>query len=169
MAFGPRGDNFSAVLPVGRVVNQGFEVDFTGRVTRDLSVIANYSFLDSEIQSDRFTPSAVRKPMPNAVRHAFGLHTRYEVRKTGTAFTVGSEARGKFEEPYAGTRASAYAIWDVGVFQRVHRNVELRATLENAADQVYGTALLFAARVGIMPGSPRTATFSIRFLFPKNH
>jgi iron complex outermembrane receptor protein len=168
-AFGPNGDNFAAVLPVGRVVNQGFEVDFTGRVTRDWSVIANYSFLDSNIASDRFTPSAVGKPMPNAVRHAFGLHTRYEIRKTGTAFTVGSEARGRFEEPYAGTRASGYAIWDVGVFQRVHRNVELRGTLENVADRTYGTALLFAARAGIMPGAPRTATFSIRILIPGNN
>jgi iron complex outermembrane receptor protein len=165
-AFGPRGDNFSAVLPVGRVVNQGFEADFTGRVTRDISVVANYAYLDSNILEDRFTPAAVGMPMPNAVRHAFGLHARYEVRKTGTAFTAGSEARGRFHEPYAGTTAPGYAIWDLGLFQKIHRNVELRATLENIADRTYGTALLFAARAGNMPGAPRTATFSVRFLFP---
>jgi iron complex outermembrane receptor protein len=165
-SFGPNGDNFAAVLPVGRVVNQGLEFDLTGRLTRDLSIVANYAFLDSAIQSDRFTPSAVGQPMPNAVRHAFGLHARYEIRKTRTSFTVGSEARGRFFEPYAGTRAPGYGIWDLGVFQRVHRNVELRATLENVADRTYGTALLFAARAGVMPGAPRTATFSIRFLTP---
>jgi iron complex outermembrane receptor protein len=165
-AFGPRGDNFAAVLPVGRVVNQGYELDATGRVTRDLSIITNYAFLDSTIQSDRFTPSAVGQPMPNAVRHSFGLHTRYEIRKTRTAITVGAEARGRFFEPYAFTRSAGYNVWDVGLFQRVHRNVELRATLENVADRVYGTALLFAARAGNMPGAPRTATFSIRFLLP---
>ena len=163
-AFGPRGDNFAAVLPVGRVVNQGFEADFTGRVLPDLSVIANYAFLDSNIESDRFTPSAVGKPLPNAVRHAFGLHMRYELHKIRTAFTVGSEARGKFFEPYAGTQASGYGIFDFGVFHKIHRNAELRATLENAANRAYGTALLFAARAGIMPGAPRTVTFSIRFL-----
>ena len=165
-AFGPRGDNFAAVLPVGRVVNQGAEFDVTGRVTRDFSVIANYAFLDSEIRSDRFTPSAVGGPMPNAVRHAFGFHARYELRKTGTAFTAGNEARGRFLEPYAGTRAPGYTVWDLGLFQRVHRNVELRATLENVTDRVYGTALLFAARAGNMPGAPRTVTFSMRFLIP---
>jgi outer membrane receptor for ferric coprogen and ferric-rhodotorulic acid len=106
--------------------------------------------------------------MPNAVRNAFGLHVRYEVRKTGTAFTVGSEARGKFFEPYAGTAAAGYGIWDLGVFQKIHRNLELRATLENVSDKTYGTALLFAARAGNMPGAPRTATFSLRFLFPNN-
>jgi outer membrane receptor for ferric coprogen and ferric-rhodotorulic acid len=104
--------------------------------------------------------------MPNAVRHSFGLHTRYEIRKTRTAITVGAEARGRFLEPYAATRAPGYNVWDIGLFQRVHRNVELRATLENVADRVYGTALLFAARAGNMPGAPRTATFSIRFLLP---
>lgn len=165
-AFGPNGDNFAAVLPVGRVVNQGIELDATGRVTRDLSIITNYAFLDSNIQADRFTPSAVGAPMPNAVRHSFGLHTRYEIRKTRTALTFGGEARGRFFEPYAGTRAPGYNVWDIGVFQRVHRNVELRATLENIADRVYGTALLFAARAGNMPGAPRTATFSVRFLLP---
>ena len=41
-----------------------------------------------------------------------------------------------------------------------------RATLENVADRVYGTALLFAARAGNMPGAPRTATFSLRFVLP---
>lgn len=164
--FGPRGDNFAAVLPVGRVVNQGWEFDLTGRLTKDLSVLANYAYLDSEIRADRFTPAAVGQPMPNAVRHSFGLHLRYEVRKTGTAFTVGSEARSRFYEPYAFTRAPGYGIWDLGVFQRVHRSVELRATLENVADRVYGTALLFAARAGNMPGAPRTATFTIRFLLP---
>ena len=165
-AFGPRGDNFAAVLPVGRVVNKGVEFDATGRITRDLSIIANYAFLDSTITADRFTPSAIGRPMPNAVRHSFGLHTRYEIRKTRTAITVGAEARGRFLEPYAATRAPGYNVWDIGLFQRVHRNVELRATLENVADRVYGTALLFAARAGNMPGAPRTATFSIRFLLP---
>lgn len=164
--FGPRGDNFAALLPVGEVVNRGVEFDATGRVSSSLSVIANYAFLDSKIRADRFTPSAVGRPMPNAVRHAFGLHVRYEVKRTGTAFTVGSEARGEFFEPYAGTRSDGYGIWDFGVFQRAGRYVELRATVENAGDKVYGTALLFAARAGNMPGAPRTVTFSARFLLP---
>jgi iron complex outermembrane receptor protein len=51
-AFGPNGNNFAAVFPIGRVRNQGVELDVTGRVTKDLSVVLNYALLDSEILAD---------------------------------------------------------------------------------------------------------------------
>lgn len=162
-AFGPTGDVFEAVLPVGEVVNQGAEFDVTGRVNKTLSVIANYALLDSEIRRDRFSPAAVGSPMPNAARHAFGLFVRQEIPRTGTSIMLGSEARSRRFEPYAGIRAGGYAIADVGIFQRVHKNVELRAQLDNATDRLYATAMLFAARAGSIPGSPRTLTFSLHF------
>jgi iron complex outermembrane receptor protein len=165
--FGPGGNNFSAVLPIGRVANQGFELDATGRITRDLSVLANYAFLDSEIVSDRFTAAAVGRPMPNAARHAFGLFVRYDVRKTGTGLMLGAEARGRRYEPYANIQAAGYGIWDAGVFQRLHRWVELRLQLDNASDRQYAMSSLFAARAGNMPGTPRTFTASLHFLAPK--
>jgi len=162
-AFGPTGANFSAVLPIGRVRNQGLEFDATGRITRDVSVIFNYAFLDSEIVSDRFTPSAVGQPMPNAARHAFGAFLRYDLRKTGTGITIGNESRGRRYEPYAGIQAAGYGIWDVGLFQRLHRNLELRLQLDNVTDKTYALSSLFAARAGNMPGAPRTITASIYF------
>ncbi|MDX2179031.1 MAG: TonB-dependent receptor [Bryobacteraceae bacterium] len=161
--FGPGGDNFAAVLPVGKVRNQGFEVDATGRVTKDLSIVVNYAFLDSTILEDRFTPSAVGRSMPNAARHAFGLFARYDIAGSGTAISVGNESRSRRYEPYAGFSASGYGIWDFGLFQRIARRVELRLQLDNAWDRVYATASLFAARAGNWPGTPRTFTASIHF------
>lgn len=161
--FGPNGDNFAAVFPIGRVNAQGFEMDATGRVTRDLSVIVNYAYLDSAIRADRFTPSAVGQPLPNAPRLAFGFFARYDVRKTKTAFSIGQEARGLRVEPYAGIRAAGYGLWDFGLFQRLHRMVELRAQLDNAFDKIYATSSLFAARAGNWPGTPRTFTVSLHF------
>jgi len=162
-AFGPTGDVFEAVLPVGEVVNRGVELDITGRVNSTLSIVANYANLDSEIRTDRFTPGAVGRPMPNAARHAFGLFVRQEIRRSGTAILFGSEARGRRYEPYAGIQAGGYGIVDVGIFQRLHRNVELRAQLDNAADRFYATSMLFAARAGNVPGNPRTFTISLHF------
>jgi iron complex outermembrane receptor protein len=161
--FGPNGDNFAAVLPVGKVRNQGFEVDATGRVTKDLSIVVNYAFLDSTILADRFTPRAVGQPMPNAARHAFGLFARYDLARTGTAISIGNESRSRRYEPYAGFSAAGYGIWDFGLFQRVARRVELRLQLDNAFDRVYATASLFAARAGNWPGAPRTVTASLHF------
>jgi iron complex outermembrane recepter protein len=162
-AFGPNGDNFAAVLPVGDVVNQGFEFDVTGRITRQLSILLNYAFLDSEIRADRTTPGAIGKALPNAVRHAAGLFLRYDLKRTRTAFMFGSEARDRRFEPYANFPAAGYAIWDFGLFQRLTRNLEFRAQLDNAFDKLYATASLFAARAGNMPGTPRAVTFSLHF------
>jgi iron complex outermembrane receptor protein len=162
-AFGPRGDNFSAVLPIGEVRNQGLEFDLTGRVTRDLSLIVNYAFLDSKILADRFTPSATGQALPNAARHAGGLFLRYDIRRTGTSLHIGSELRGRRYEPYAGFPAAGYGIWDFGLFQRLGKRLELRMQLDNSFDKLYAAASLFAARAGNVPGSPRTATLALHF------
>jgi iron complex outermembrane receptor protein len=162
-ALGPRGDNNSAVLPIGKVRNRGFEFDATGRVTNDLSVVVNYAFLDSVILEDRLTPGAVNKSLPNAARHAFGLFARYDIRKTGTALNVGNESRSRRFEPYANIQAAGYGVWDMAVFQHLHRSVELRVQLDNAFDKVYATSSLFVARAGNMPGTPRTFTIGLQF------
>ncbi|HYP07654.1 MAG TPA: TonB-dependent receptor, partial [Bryobacteraceae bacterium] len=164
--FGPNGDNFSAVLPVGDVANQGFEFDATGRITKQLSVLVNYSYLDSEILSDGFAPSAVGSALPNATRHAAGLFLRYDITRTKTALMLGNETRGRRFEPYAGFPAAGYAIWDFGLCQRITSNVEFRAQLDNALDKLYASASLFTARAGNMPGNPRTATFSLHVTLP---
>ena len=161
--LGPRGDNSSAVLPIGRVRNQGFEFDATGRLTTNLSVLVNYAFLDSVIVADRITPSAIGRPLPNAARHAFGLFARYDIRKTGTTLSIGNEARGRRYEPYAGIQAAGYGLWDFGIFQRLNKLVELRLQVDNGFDKTYALSSLFAARVGNMPGAPRTVIASLRF------
>jgi iron complex outermembrane receptor protein len=161
--FGPNGDNFAAVLPVGEVRNQGLEIDATGRVTKELSIVANYAFLDSEIRADRFTPGVVGRSMPNTARHAFGLFARYDLAKTGTSISIGNESRGRRFEPYAGIEAAGYSVWDFALFQRLTKQLEFRAQLDNAFDRVYATASLFAARAGNWPGAPRTVTVSLYF------
>lgn len=162
-AFGPTGANFIAVLPIGKVRNRGIEFDATGRITRNLSVIVNYAYLDSRILQDRFTPTAVGRALPNAARHAFGLFARYDINKTGTSLTLGNESRSRRFEPYANFPAAGYGIWDLGLFQKIHRFLELRAQLDNAFDESYALASLFAARAGNMPGAPRTLTVSLHF------
>jgi iron complex outermembrane receptor protein len=161
--FGPNGDNFSAVFPIGRVRNRGIELDMTGKVTRDLSVILNYAYLDSKILADRFDPAAVGLALPNAARHAGAAFVRYDLRKTGTSFHVGSELRGRRFEPYAKFAAGGYAIADFGIFQRIGSRLELRTQLDNATDRLYAAASLFAARAGNMPGAPRTFTMGLHF------
>ncbi|MBY0507174.1 MAG: TonB-dependent receptor [Bryobacteraceae bacterium] len=166
-AFGPRGDNFSAVFPIGQVRNQGLELDATGRITRDLSIIVNYAFLDSDILADRFTPSAVGKALPNAARHAGGLFLRYDWRRTGSSFHAGSEMRGRRYEPYAAFPAAGYGLWDFAFFQRLGKKLELRVQLDNAFDKLYAASSLFAARAGNLPGAPRTFTMGLHFRSPR--
>ncbi len=161
--FGPAGDNFSAVLPVGRVRNQGADFDLTGRLNDDLSIILTYSFLDSEILADSFVAAALGRPLPNAARHSAGLFARYDVRRTGTAVSLGAEALGRREEVYADIPVAGYAIWDVGLFQKLTNRLEIRAQLDNMLDRHYPTTALFAARAGVFPGSPRTFTASLHF------
>jgi iron complex outermembrane recepter protein len=166
--FGPGGDNFSAVLPVGKARSQGFECDLTARITSDIRLIANYAFLDTTILEDGVTPFTVGQPLPNTPRHAFGLFVNYFVKKTGTTLSAGNETRGLRREPFAGIAAPGYSIWDVGLSQRVHRLIELRSQLTNAFDELYATSSLFAARAGNFPGDPRTFTVGLHFQWARD-
>lgn len=161
--FGPNGDNFAAVFPIGEVRNQGLEFDATGKLSRSLSLVANYAYLDSEILTDRFAPTAVGRALPNAARHAAGLFLRYDLERTGTNLNIGNEFRGRRFEPYAGFAAAGYCLWDFAVFQKLGPLFQLRVQLDNAFDRFYPTASLFAARAGNMPGAPRTFTIGLHF------
>ena len=160
---GPTGENDNAVLPIGKVRNQGMEMDVTGRISRNLSLIANYAFLDSQILEDFTNPATIGGPLPNAARHSGGLFLRYDFAKTGTGLSAGSEMRGRRYQPYAEILSGGYVIWDFGLFQRLRKGLELRVQLDNAFDRLYSTSSLFAARAGNFPGNPRTLTVSLHY------
>lgn len=158
-ALGPSGNNFNAVLSTGEVRNRGFEVDLAGRIRDNWNVAFNYAYLDSTITRD-LSAALVGRPMPNAAPHAVGLFTRLDLPR-GAAVGGSLEYLAGREEPFAALVAPAYTVVDLHYFQQITPRLRLLARAENVFDQRYSAFSLFAARVGNVPGQPRTISVAL--------
>jgi len=63
-------------VAIGKVRNQGIEIDLAGQVTRNLSVIATYAYSDAEITQDNGGNQGNR--MRNVPRHAGSLWAKFD-------------------------------------------------------------------------------------------
>lgn len=158
-AYGPTGNNFSAVLATGEVRSRGVELDVVGSLGNRLSVAANYAWLDSEIVRDDLAPAHVGRPWPNAPRHSAGLSTRLEL-DGWTGLALGLTHVGEREQPFAGIAAPAYTVVDLAADRRLGF-VEARLAVTNVFDSSYAVASLFAARAGNIPGEPRAVSLTL--------
>jgi iron complex outermembrane receptor protein len=153
-AFGPDGTNPNALLSTGRVRNRGAEVDVAGQLASRWHLAFNYAYLRSRIEDDP-TPGVVGRPMPNVAQHMAGLFTRVDL-PFGTSLAGSIECRDRREEPFANLIAPAYTVVDLHVFQQVTPHIRVQVRADNVFDEQYSAFSLFAARVGNVPGAPRT-------------
>lgn len=159
--FGPQGDNFNAVLPVGSARSRGFEFNVDGFFTTRWYTAFNYAWVSSRILKDNVA-SLIGQPLANAPRHTTGLFTRYNFLPR-TGFGFGLEQVSERVEPFAGIRAAGYTIADAGIYHEFNGWSRVQLQVTNLANSTYRSSILFAARAGIMPGQPRAVivTFTV--------
>lgn len=158
-AFGPRGDNFNAVLAVGGARSRGFEFNVDGFFTSRWYTAFNYAFVSTRIQKDNVV-ALIGQPLANAPRHTTGLFTRYNfLPRTGLGF--GLEQVSERVEPFAGIRAAGYTITDAGIYHDFNSWSRVQLQVTNLANSTYRSSILFAARAGIMPGQPRAVMVTL--------
>ncbi len=158
-ALGPSGANFNSVLSTGEVRNRGLEIDLAGQVRPYWNLAVNYAYLDSTITRD-LTANLVGRPMPNSAPHAVGVFTRVDL-PHGAAIGGSLEYLAGREEPFAGLVAPAYTVIDAHYFQQITPRVRLLLRADNVFDARYSASSLFAARVGNIPGQPRTVSVAL--------
>ncbi|MBK9166555.1 MAG: TonB-dependent receptor [Bryobacterales bacterium] len=157
--FGPAGDNFNAVLPVGKARSTGYEFNLEGFFTSRWYAAFNYALVDTKILRDN-VPALIGRPLANAPRHSTGLFTRYNVlRNTGVGF--GIEQVSERVEPFAGFRAPGYLIADAALYHDFSSRARLQLQVTNLANSTHALAALFATRVGNFPGQPRAVMLTL--------
>lgn len=157
--LGPSGDNESAVLSTGEIRNQGIELDLAGQLLPRWNLTVNYTFLDTAIVKDQ-DPTLVGRQTPNAAPHKVGLFTRVDLPR-GAAVGGGIESVSDREQPFAGLRAPGYTIVDANYFHQLTSHLRLLVRLDNVFDRRYSASSLFGARVGNIPGPPRTLSVAL--------
>lgn len=153
-------------VPIGAFESRGLEIDVAGRVTRALSVHANYAHnFFAEVTSD-VNPANLGKAAENNPRDSGSLWARYDLFTTarlrvgvagGVAY-VGS--RLTFE---AGDILPSYTKWDAAVLMNVGR-AAVSLNLFNLTNERYYTGG-YGGRNGGFLGSPRGVDLRLAYRF----
>lgn len=138
----------------------GLELEAVGKLTANLSVIANYAYNDAEISEDEIAENE-GKTKEGAPRHAATVWGKYQL---GSGFSVGAGAeyvgeRKTFEE---GFDLPDYTLYNAGIFYET-RGLDVSLIGKNLTDEEHWTGGYYPGRV--YPGNPLQVTLSARYTF----
>jgi len=159
----PSNPDFSIL--VGDIRSRGFELDVTGKVTENFSLIAAYTYLDSEITTSVVPGQEGNRPI-NTPEHSVGLYGKYDFTKgslrglsLGTGLVYVGERQGDNENTF---ELPGYVRVDLGAAYKVN-NLTFRLGIENLFDIRYAAGS--NNRANITQGSPFAITGSVSVQF----
>ncbi|WP_081917861.1 TonB-dependent receptor [Methylobacter sp. BBA5.1] len=153
--------------------SQGIELDVTGQITDQVSLIGSYAFTDAKVLVDHDGDTAGNR-MPNVPEHAGSLWVKYDVNgyesQDGLSFGVGGVAAGARQGDFANTfqlpgyvRMDAFAAYKMKVgATKVTAQFNIRNLLDKTYYESTDPDSNVTPRLAIAPGAPLTAIGSIR-------
>ena len=157
-------NNPGFVVPIGRQVSQGLELEVTGEILPGWNVLAGFSLLDSEIEeSDAVAEGGDIRNVPDT---SANLWTTYEIQSgdlAGLGFGLGLF----FVGDRAGDAANTFTLddylrTDAAIFYR-RDNLRLGLNIRNLFDVDYYASSV--DRRGAIPGDPFTVIGSVSVEF----
>lgn len=169
-------DNTTAFL-FDKIANkqrsQGIELDVTGQITDQVSLIGSYAFTDARVLVDNGGDTAGNR-LPNVPEHSGSLWVKYDVNgyesQDGFSFGVGGVAAGQREGDFANSfqlpgyvRMDTFAAYKMKVGPtKVTTQFNIRNLLDKNYYESTDPDSNVTPRLGIAPGAPLTAIGSIR-------
>ncbi len=158
-------------IAVGKQRSRGIELDISGQLTQELSLIGSYAYTEAKVVRDN--SGLQNNRLPQAPRHAGSAWLRYEAKRIpqlhGLSFGIGIFAIGKRDGDIQNTlQLPGYARLDAfAAYQMKLRDARLIAQINarNILDKRYYEStnpLNVGPRLGIYPGAPLTILGSLR-------
>jgi iron complex outermembrane recepter protein len=142
------------------------ELDFLGKISTNISLMANYAYTETEITKD--FGSTLGNELPNAPKHQAGAWLHYDFSKSlqglsmGGGFNYSSARFGDANNSYSD---GAYTQWDMFAaysFNLAGSAAIAQLNLTNITDETY---YIMRARWTNMPAQPFGAVGSLRVNF----
>lgn len=159
-------------IAVGKQRSKGIELDISGQVTEELSVIGSYAYTDAEIIRDNSGFQGHR--LPQAPKHAGSAWLRYIVKKihplNGFSFGIGvfavAEREGDIQNTFklpGYARLDAFAAYSTKLgATRLTAQINARNILDERYYESNDPASNIGPRLGVYPGAPVTVLGSLR-------
>ncbi len=154
-------DNPALQALAGDLRVQGAEVDLSGYITRQLEVLASYTYLDAK-NTTPVSAGLTVNPLQNTAPNQVNVWAEYEPSekwKLGTGLNYlgrrPADVNGQASVP-------SYLTWDAMVSYRVNRHLTLQVNGLNLTDALYFTNSYFSspAENHVVPGPGRTVLFT---------
>ena len=152
---------------------RGLTLGAAGQIREGWTVIANYTFLDSEIlqnAADGAVDLQKGDPIPNTPEHSFNFWTTWMLTDTvmvGYGATYSGEYA--FQRPTASTRlfhAPSYWVHNASVTWNATESLSLQLNVKNLFDEDYYTRIRSSNGFGwATPGDVRSAQLTLNYRF----
>ncbi len=152
-------------VAIGEATSRGIEFDAAGKLTENLTILASYAYLATEITENY--DGRTGNELPTAPKNAGSLWAKYEV-PGGYSFGAGVFAASSQQIDEANSaQLPGYARVDAFAAYRLPVGGGRAATLQVNVNNVFDRDYYAYAnsRLQIFPGAPLTAIGSIRFEF----
>ena len=157
----------TAFFPEVTQRSRGLELDLAGAVTDRISIIANYSYTDTEVRENDSDPDTIGERLGGVPKHKAGLWMTYvfgdEEVLSGLGFGAGARFVGENTAQFDNTiELDPYVVVDLGVWYR-RQGVKFGLNVFNLLDEDY---IVRADSQHIAhPGEPMTiiTSLSVRF------
>ena len=161
-------DNNGLSVPIGTQRSQGIELDISGQVTDQLSLIATYAFTDARLTKGSDAGLAGSR-VPGVSEHLASFWAKYDITHQ---FTVGTgvfmagqregDIGGSFQLPgYVRWDAMAAYKWEIG-----KSLLTAQVNVNNILDkEYYKTGLNTTSRLNILPAEPLGVLGSLKLEF----
>lgn len=141
---------------------QGFEIGLGGNITREWSVFAGYTYMDSEVLASA-NPLEVGSAVPRTPRHSYNVWTTYTLPFRLT-LGGGVQYMDKVDRSTTTTNqyAPSYTVWNAMASYEVNQRFSLRLNVNNLFDEDY------VDRIGgghYVPGAARSVILTGTFSF----
>ena len=147
---------------------QGIELGVIGEITREWSVNAGFTIMNTSVQSGKLVTALGQNALSYTPKQAFTSWTTYKL-PHGLTLGGGVRYRGKLlrgTDGAVGTPASADGYWvaDAVADYQINRWVDLRLNVYNLFDKEY-VAAINKSGYRYTPGTPRSASLTANFHF----
>ncbi|ASF44776.1 TonB-dependent siderophore receptor [Methylovulum psychrotolerans] len=166
-------------VAIGKQRSQGLELDVSGQLTEEVSMIGNYAYTDAQIITDTRKLNGhlngyEGNRLPNVPKHSGSLWLKYDIKRyvplRGVSFGVGAYAVGQregdnensFQLPgYVRLDAFTAYHWKVGGMKWTAQ-LNVRNLLDKTYYESTDPNLNLSPRLSVYPGSPLFVMGSIR-------
>ncbi|MEQ8250910.1 MAG: TonB-dependent siderophore receptor [Oceanibaculum nanhaiense] len=147
--------------------SRGFEIDLTGALTEEINILANYTFLDTEVIQNLGDPTSVGDPLGSVPRHKVRLWLTYDFADAsplgGLGFGGGARYVGASTAQFdTDLKLSSYTVVDAAAWYE-WQSMRFGLNIYNLFDEDY--IVRASDRSIAHPGQPLTAIASVSVRF----